>query len=318
MSVIPIVLFTYNRPKHTRATVDALKANIGAAEAPLYVYSDGPKTAQHAPAVDEVRAYLKTIDGFKSVTVTERPRNMGLAASVIAGVTEMLDKYSAVTVMEDDMITSRIFLRFMNAALTTYAGRADIFSVTGYNYPLAIPRSYPGEAYLSYRGSSWGWGTWSDRWRKVDWEVKDFQGLLADWVAQKRFARGGADLLPMLKKQMAGELDSWSIRFDYAHAKHDAFCVHPVRSKLRNIGFDGSGVHCDVSNDYDVELDDDDRTFVLPPDLRPDPKILRIFDQHFGRSPSLGPVRAVVSLIKRVLRRAVRGLRPNRSRARDA
>ena len=305
MSLAPVVLFTYNRPEHTRATVEALKANSGASETDLHIYSDGPKNAAQANSVMQVRSYLRTIDGFKSVALVEREHNMGLAASVIAGVTELLASNPAAIVVEDDLLTTPGFLNFMNGALTTYAGRREIFSVTGYNYPLPIPTDYPEDAYLSYRSSSWGWGTWPDRWSKVDWQVSDYDEFVKDPMARKRFARGGDDLLPMLRKQLNGELNSWSIRFEYAHCKYDALCLHPIRSRLRNIGFDGSGIHCGVSNEYDAELDDGGRGFTLRPDLEIDPLILRIFDQRF-RSPRIAA--NPLSLLKRVVRRVGRSI----------
>jgi len=309
MTLAPIVLFTYNRPIHTRATIEALRANIGAEDTVIHIYSDGPKTPSQSDSVRQVRSYLRSVDGFRSVAIIERERNMGLAASVIAGVTEILSLHPAAIVMEDDMITSRIFLSFMNVALQTYAGRSDIFSVTGYNYPLPIPRGYPDEAYLSYRSSSWGWGTWSDRWSKVDWKVSDFSEFMQDSAAQARLARGGADLLPMLRNQLAGKLDSWSIRFDYAHYKHDALCLHPTHSKLYNIGFDGSGVHCGVSAEYDVELDEEERSFNLRPDLQIDPVILEIFNKRFCQVATSDVPSQAKSFLKRALGRIGRMVR---------
>jgi glycosyltransferase involved in cell wall biosynthesis len=297
----PIVLFTYNRPEHTRRTIESLRRSAGAADSELWIFSDGPKNARHAAAVGQVRDYLRSVDGFRSVRVIARERNMGLAASVIAGTTEILEERSACIVMEDDMLSAPNLLTFMNGALETYVDRPDIFSVTGYNYPLPIPSGYPEDAYLSYRGSSWGWGTWLDRWRKVDWAVSDYASFLADPAEQALFARGGNDLAAMLKLQMEGKLDSWSIRFDYAHYKHNAFCLHAVRSKIQNIGFDGSGVHCDVSNAYQVELDPGDRPLRLSPDLQPDPTLLRIFDARF-RSTHTG-ASAPADLWSRAVRR---------------
>jgi hypothetical protein len=305
MNLAPVVLFTYNRPEHTRLTVEALKANSGASETDLHIYSDGPRNAAQIESVMQVRSYLRAVDGFKSVALIEREHNMGLAASVIAGVTELLANHPAVIVVEDDLLTAPGFLTFMNAALKTYADRENVFSVTGYNYPLPIPPDYPEDAYLSYRSSSWGWGTWPDRWCKVDWQVSDFDKFLQDPAACQRFSRGGNDLLPMLRKQMRGELDSWSIRFEYAHCKHDALCLHPVRSRLRNIGFDGSGVHCGVSSEYDTELDDGRRGFTLRPDLGIDPLMLRIFDQRFRSS---GIATHPLSVLKGVVRRIARSI----------
>jgi hypothetical protein len=304
----PVVLFVYNRPEHTRRTIEALRMNRGVAETDLRVYSDAPTDDRQREAVQLVRSIIRSIEGFNSVSITERDKNWGLAASVIAGVTETLDEHAYAIVVEDDLVTAPNFLAFMNAALATYAPRKDIFSVTGYNYPLRIPDDYPEDTYLSYRSSSWGWGTWPDRWGKVDWVVSDFAELMRDKAAQSRFARGGDDLLPMLQKQLAGELDSWSIRFAYAHYKHDAFCLHPVRSKLVNIGFDGTGVHCDISSDYDVELDTGERGFTLRPDVRLDPVILRFFDQRFRPRSAGTPMQRAKCFVKQAVRRLARSV----------
>jgi hypothetical protein len=295
----PIVLFAYDRPDHLRLTLEALAANEGAGESDLFVYSDGPKTADRAESVQAVRDYLKSVTGFRSVALIEREQNMGLASSVLAGVTELLSRSPSVIVMEDDLLTARNFLPFVNTALATYEGRPDIFSVTGYNYPLRIPPAYREDAYLSYRSSSWGWGTWRDRWSQVDWSIADYDEFVGDTRARELFRRGGDDLQRMLELQMAGELDSWSIRFDYAHYKHDAFCVHPVVSKVQNIGFDGTGVHCGDSDDYSVELDPGDRPFRLRPDLTVDESMLRAFDRKFRPKP-------VSTLKPRILRRLAR------------
>lgn len=298
MDWAPIVLFTYFRPEHTRRTIDALRANRGASRSDLFLFSDGPKTPDHAERVAEVRKYLRTIDGFKSVTITERERNWGLANSVIAGVSQLCDERGRVIVMEDDMLSSPNFLEFINASLETYKHRGDIFSATGYNYPLDIPHGFAADAYLSFRSSSWGWATWADRWRQVDWQLKDFDAFLEDPEELALFARGGNDLLAMLKLQMIGKLDSWSIRFDYAHYKHDAVCLHPIRSKIHNIGFDGSGIHCSVSDEYAVDLDPGDKSFSLAPDLQLDERMLQSFNQMFRKDslPALTPQQVIATL----------------------
>jgi hypothetical protein len=224
---------------------------------------------------------------------------------VIAGVTEALTRSPSVIVMEDDLLTSSNFLAFVNSALSTYEERRDVFSVTGYNYPLPMPPSYREDAYLSYRGSSWGWGTWRDRWSQVDWSVGDYAAFTRDDGAQELFRRGGDDLSQMLELQMSGQLDSWSIRFDYAHYKHDAFCLHPVVSKVQNIGFDGSGIHCDPSDDYYVELDPADRPFRLRPDLTVDAAVLRVFDRRFRPSKASALRSSGLRRGKRIMRRLV-------------
>jgi len=244
MKLSPIVLFVYNRPWHTRQTIEALQKNELADQSDLFIFSDGPKNEQTQEAVQEVRKYIRTFDGFKSVTIQEREKNLGLAKSVISGVTELIAKYGKIIVVEDDLVTSNDFLSFMNQALNWFENESRIFSVSGFNFPIIVPNHYKYDAYCSYRSMSWGWGTWKDRWLKSDWDIGDFKRFLADKNAQYSFNRGGDDLTDMLILQMTSKIDSWSIRWDYTHHKHNAFAILPVESKIYNIGFDTSGVHC--------------------------------------------------------------------------
>jgi hypothetical protein len=257
----PIVLFVYNRPDHTKRSIEALIKNELASESDLVIYSDEAKSQDVRKDVYEVRKYLDTIQGFKKVTIIKRVKNWGLANSIIDGVTSIVNIYGKIIVLEDDLVTSNYFLKFMNDSLNLYSHRDDIFSVTGYNYPkniLEIPRDYPNDIYLSYRCMSWGWSTWKDRWSKVDWDVKDFKKLEKDKKAMAAFNKGGSDLFPMLKRQREGSIDSWAIRFCYAHNVNNAFCVFPVNSLVNNEGFDGTGVHCgnDKKNGLNNRLDD--------------------------------------------------------------
>jgi len=251
MNLSPIVLFVYNRPWHTIQTVEALLKNDLKAQSNLIIFADAAKDDHNIENVKEVINYIKTINGFKSVTIYEREINYGLADSIIDGVTSVIDAYGRVIVLEDDLVTSPLFLKYMNESLEHFENEKHIFSITGYNFPsslMKIPANYIYDTYLNYRCMSWGWGTWKDRWNITDWEVKDFNSFIKNTNEVKLFNRGGKDLARMLKLQMAGEIDSWAIRWCYAHFRNQAFCSYPVKSLLKNIGHDGSGTHCGVSN----------------------------------------------------------------------
>jgi hypothetical protein len=240
----PIALFVYNRPEHARRTVESLRANHLAQQSDLFVFADAAKDESAVNAVEAVRKFTRTIEGFRSVTVIERERNCGLAGSVIQGVTRLCEEFGRVIVIEDDLLTAPDFLVFMNSALERYVDDPWVFSVSGFNYAVKTPEDYPYDAFFAYRSSSWGWGTWKDRWAKADWSVSDYARFRSDKGMQRLFNRGGDDLSRMLALQMAGDLDSWAIRWAYTHWKHDAFAVLPTQSRIFNIGLDGSGVHC--------------------------------------------------------------------------
>jgi hypothetical protein len=240
----PIALFVYNRTEHTRRTVESLRANDLARQSELFVFADGAKNESAAAAVESVRKYIRTIDGFKSVTIIERERNLGLSKSVISGVTQLCSEHGRAIAVEDDVLTAPDFLTFVNEGLVRYWDEPRVFSVGAFNLPIAAPRTYSYDAFCSYRFHCWGWGTWKDRWEKADWSVQDFPEFMADREKQKRFNRGGNDLSWLLSRHMEGKIDSWDTVWAYTHSKHGAVALLPVSSKVYNIGFDGTGIHC--------------------------------------------------------------------------
>ncbi len=281
MTPSPITLFVYNRPIHTKKTVQALLKNKLASKSILYIYSDYPKKEEHIKDVKKVREYIHTIKGFKEIHIIERKQNYGLAKSIIEGVTEVINKHGRVIVLEDDLITSHMFLTFMNNMLETYEKEKKIYSITGYNHPsklMKIPKEYKYDIYFSPRAGSWGWATWKDRWDKADWEVKDYKEFKNNKQLQKEFNKGGDDMTDMLINQMEGKLDSWAIRWCYTLFKNNAYCIYPTRSYVDNIGMDGSGVHCGKSGKYDNDVFvTSEKQLKLPPDVIFDDKILNEF-----------------------------------------
>lgn len=243
MSLAPIILFVYKRPDHIRKIVESLSKNVFANESELYIYSDGADSSKDIELVGRVRKYIKSITGFKKIIIRNTEKHLGLAASVIAGVTEILSIYKKAIVLEDDLVVSPDFLIFMNKALDFYEKNFSIFSISGYNFPIKIPNEYQKDFYIFPRASSWGWATWLNRWEKSDWEVKDFENFKFDKNAQKEFNKGGDDLTYMLMAQKYGYINSWAVRWSYAHFKNKAYCLYPVLSRIKNIGFDNTATH---------------------------------------------------------------------------
>jgi hypothetical protein len=244
MKLAPITLFCYNRLNHLRQTIECLAANSLAVESDLIVFSDAAKNeAEDIEKVKNVRVFLREIKGFKSVTVYESAANNGLAQSVISGVTAVFKTHESTIVMEDDLECTSDFLAFMNDALQAYQNNPLICSVTGFTYPFKIPQNYNEDVFLVPRGSSWGWGTWKNRWNTVDWQVSDYQNFIYSKTQKQAFTKAGADLLPMLIKQQKRLISSWAVRWSYHHYKTQTYCLHPITSKINHIGHDGTGTN---------------------------------------------------------------------------
>lgn len=249
----PVAMFVYNRPEHTRKTLEALLRNSLAAETILYVFSDGPFGPDHQEIVDQVRYLIRQCTGFKNIHLIERDTNYGLARSITNGIDVVLSDHPSVIVLEDDLVTSPYFLQFMNDALNMYADNPLVASIQGYLPPLGI--HLPNIFFLRYVGC-WGWGTWQKGWKLFESDSLRLLGELKKKELSHKFNVGGYPFTQMLERQIAGELDSWAIRWHAALFLADKLSLYPGCSLVRNIGHDGSGMHCSRSSHFDVFLAD--------------------------------------------------------------
>lgn len=283
-NLAPIILFCYNRPWHVEQTLEALSRNELANQSTLYIYCDGPKTdasdEQHQK-IAEVRQVVRKRQWCKEVHIVEAEKNKGLANSVISGVTEVIDRYHKVIVLEDDLITSSYFLTYMNHSLDFYEDYESVFSIGGYNFhqtKMPIPDDYPFDNYVCLRSCSWGWGTWSNRWSKVNWTMEKLDLCKINSNIMHALSRLGDDFIPMMQMQQDGLIDSWSVRFGFEHFVHHAVAMIPCISYVRNIGIDGSGTHCGNDSDpYHVDLSLSKRSPILLDILYEDSRIINAF-----------------------------------------
>lgn len=238
----PILLFTYNRPTHTRQVVESLLRNAEAAESRLYVYSDAARNEQDRTAVDEVRRYIHTIQGFAEVCIMEHNENRGLARNIIDGVTEQVNHFGRVIVLEDDLVVAPYFLRFMNDALEIYKDEPRVGHIQACDF--TRDPTLPSTFLIKWTGS-WGWATWKRAWQLFN---PDGRALLSELERRKltqRFDFDGAyRFTRMLRRQIAGKNNSWAIRWNASLFLADVLSLNAGRSLVQNTGFDGSGTHC--------------------------------------------------------------------------
>jgi len=256
MSLAPIALFVYNRPRHTRDTVEYLLENPQAKNSDLFIFSDGAKNREDLKKVKEVREYLSTISGFKSVSLTERKDNRGLANSLIEGITQVCNTHGRVIVLEDDIIVSPYFLEYMNTALTRYENNERVMHISGYMFPVSDPARLP-ETFFYRATSCWGWGTWARAWRSFEADGRKLIDQITGQKRQRDFdILGTTGYTRMLREQTEGKINSWAIRWYASLFLTGGLCLHPAKSLARNVGHDGTGTHCEQSADYEPVLAD--------------------------------------------------------------
>lgn len=248
----PILLFVYNRPEHVRRNIQALLKNELAAESELFIYSDAAKDETSQAAVKEVRAFIRSIQGFKKITITERAENWGLARSIIDGVTTQINRYGRVIVLEDDLVVAPHFLQFMNDALETYRDeeRVGHIQASDFTHDPSLP-----DTFLIKWTGSWGWGTWDRAWKHFN---ADGKALLTELESRKLTYtfdfNGKYGYTRMLRRQIEGKNNSWAIRWNASLFLKGILSLNVGKSLVQNEGFDGSGTNCGGGGLYASEL----------------------------------------------------------------
>jgi len=243
-SPAPVALFVYNRPVHTEKTVQALLRNKYANESEVYVFSDGPKYKGDEKAVEQVRQYIRDISGFKKLVLIEREKNYGLAKNIVEGVSEIINKHKRVIVIEDDLVTSPFFLKFMNEALDFYSEKKDVWHISGWNYPIDHQNLNHKDTFLWRVMNCWGWATWEDRWRHYKKDPDYFISTFSKKDIKKFDLDGAASFWRQILDNKTGRIDTWAIFWYATIFANRGLCLNPVKSYVENIGLDGSGVHC--------------------------------------------------------------------------
>ena len=260
MSLAPVALFCYNRLDTLQETLSALKANKLSAESDLYIFSDGAKGEKDRDKVESVRAFVKGVTGFKSVTVKAAEKNRGLANSIISGVTEIVNRHGKIIVLEDDIVTAPFFLEWMNSALDLYENNEKVAGIHAWSPPAEFGERP--ETFFLREVGCWGWATWKRGW---DLFETDSSQLLKQFhsAGERRLfdVFGTYPYYEMLRNQKEGWVDSWAIRWYASVFLKGKYGLQPGVPLVRNIGYQ-SGTHCSFDETFQ-----DDEIAAEPPKL---------------------------------------------------
>ncbi|MBN1252132.1 MAG: glycosyltransferase [Bacteroidales bacterium] len=262
-NISPIAIFVYNRIEHLKLTIESLQKNKLSFDSKLYIFSDGAKSENDKEKISEIRNYIADIKGFKKIEIIERNENFGLAKNIISGVSEIIEKFGKIIVLEDDLVVSHDFLEYMNRALEFYENNENIFSISAYSGAIKIPENYKNDVFLLKRINSWGWASWKNRWQTIDWQMSDFEDFIKDKHQRNQLNKSGLDLSIMLLKQYQKKINSWAIRFNYACYKQNKLNVYPIGTKVINKGADGSGSNLKKTSKFKTELNTKKTIFPL-------------------------------------------------------
>lgn len=305
MNLAPITLFVYNRPWHTQQTLEALMQNEYANQSTLYIYCDGAKENAVKEDIDkivEVRKVIRSKPWCKDVKIIEQPTNLGLANSVINGVAQVVNKHGNIIVLEDDIVTGRCFLKYMNEALELYEKEEKVFGVSGYKYP--SNSEVEDSTYFLPIGSSWSYATWLDRWKEVSFDGERLLQKINELDLKKKMNFGGYPYYEMLKDQIEGKNNSWAIRFYTSMFLKEKFFLYPNVSLVKNIGFDNSGTHCSTDDFFSKINVSDQSVHIEKKNVSLNSRIIKLFEKSFKseNASRLGLIDRFERIIEKVIK----------------
>jgi hypothetical protein len=275
----PVAYFAFNRPQHTARSLRALAANPESKATTVYAFIDGPRDAGECSLVQQVHDVIESSHAFRVVHVHQAPENLGLYESITRGVTSVLGAEGAVIVLEDDLEVAPCFLAYMNDALSRYRDTQEVGSIHAYAPPI---NSLP-EYYFLRGADCWGWATWSNRWALFERNPRKLLQQLRDRGEMRGFMGShGAQSLLQLVRRARGRSQSWAIQWHASLFLAGRFTLHPGKSFVSNIGFDGSGTHALAHAKYEgprtLEY-----TRNLPLRVIEDPSAARAASAYFDR-----------------------------------
>lgn len=304
MSLAPIAFFAYKRPEHTKRSLESLHQNLGAKDSELFIYCDGVKRPEDSESVELVRKIVKSQKWCGTVHIIEREQNIGLANSIISGVTEICDRYGKIIVIEDDLVLSPYFLKFMNASLDLYKNESRVMQVSGYIFPVNLDIVKTDTLFLPFT-TSWGWATWKRAWDCFDpSSINNDYEIIKNNVKRKcQFNLNNSyPYFDILNAQINHKIDSWAIRWYLATFLLNGLTLYPKFSLVENIGFDGSGTHCGLSLNFSSDIYTKE-VFANPLKIESEAKAMNLIFDHLRKSgKKLSLLHRIAQMISRSLK----------------
>jgi hypothetical protein len=243
INLAPIALFCFKRLDTLKSCIESLKMCSESINTDLIIFSDTARNEGESQKVNEVRHYLTQITGFKTIRIIYREENYGVDYNIIRGIQQMSQEYDSFIIVEDDLVVSNQFLRFMNAGLEHFISFEKVLTLSAFNY-VKIPKKYIWDCYFAQRSNPWGWATWSYKIKNVEWDLALTNNFLSNPVEMKDFNVWGSDRSRMLQRTLKNEIRAWDIRLDYYQFKNNFFTAFTSKNLVINNGFNSE----DASN----------------------------------------------------------------------
>jgi hypothetical protein len=250
MNISPVLVFGFNRPHSLAQILHKIPMESGRI---VWISIDGPRKEMDQDNTHEVRCVAESFQERwgNQVKLIKREQNLGLQKNCIASMREFFESHNTGIIFDDDIVPTAAFFEYMDFMLERYQDDKRIFAVNGWT-PF-LPKDKINRAHLTRYFVSWGWGTWSDRFLKVDFDLNDYNrgnwwkigttanleknlGFRIFWTRRFNTVTSGP------------ENRSWDWEFLHEMWKMNGVCVSPRERLVTNVGYDQFASHPNSGN----------------------------------------------------------------------
>ena len=242
----PIIIFSYNRPNSLKYLIKSIKKNSEAKNSSIYFFQDNFKNMQDVEYVNKCKKLIKNTKGFKKVRLILRKSHYGFYKNFINGLKFFFMKHNQGIILEDDLVVSKYFLKFMNQSLIRYKNDKRVWSISGWNYDIPLKSKY--DAYFMRNFISWGWATWANRFNKYK---KKPDKIIKNWDRDKikKFnLDNNYDYFSQILRNQNNLLNSFGVFWYATIFENKGLCLAPLKSMVVNTGWNSKATHTKIKN----------------------------------------------------------------------
>ena len=331
----PVIIPTLCRAEHFIRCIESLRKNTWAEYTDVYIALDYPAKDSHWDGYNKICEYLQNeFTEFNEFHVVKRPCNYGAGKNIKELKEIVLEKYDRYIRTDDDVEFAPNFLEYMDKCLSYFEDDENVIAVTGYSYPVDWEVSEGSTVFKeNFIVPMWGTGFWKDKIKIIENQIKnaclvqDFNSINKSGAINRMTKACYVDYINMSLRNNADNglmCRMTDVSMRAFTSIYDKYVVAPVLSKVRNWGFDGSGMYCgkidscdgnyaynysyktqriDTSRDFDFILDeknanDENRKRLDGFDVRSRSRMFKAKLQHYlycllGKRIFLGILRTV-------------------------
>lgn len=242
----PVVLIIYKREDLIKQMMEVL---YRIKPETLYLVSDAAKEddSDSVHAVDAVRKMAENVTWDCQVTRIYAEKNMGCDRRIISGLNEVFSKEDKAIILEDDCIPDTSFFRYCEELLDKYEKDEEVFYISGNH--LCSWKEERTSYIFSRRGDTWGWATWSNRWKVMNNSFeKEWENLVSSHVFEKRMGlRSGKAFIKEVERYKFQNITPWDYQWHARCLAYGKKAIVPKVNLVSNVGFDANATHTSES-----------------------------------------------------------------------